>query len=286
MKVGLLLEGGAMRGMYTCGVLDVLLKNKIKVDLIMGVSAGALFGVNYKSRQIGRGLRFNLKYIKDKRYFGLYSYITTGNILNAEFCFKDIPDTLDDFNYASFKRTKEEFYAVVTNIKTGRAEYIKIDELKGDNLEYLRASGSLPLVSKPVLINGEEYLDGGIADGIPINKINSMGIDKLIVVLTRPEGYRKKKQNMAISKRAFRKYPNLIKTIENRYKTYNNSLDEVEFLESQKDLILIRPSRLVNIKRVEKNKEKIQEMYDLGVEDAQNKLKEIKSYLKENKNND
>lgn len=285
MRVGLLLEGGAMRGMYTCGVLDVLLKNKIKVDLIMGVSAGALFGVNYKSRQIGRGLRFNLKYIKDKRYFGLYSFVTTGNILNAEFCFKDIPDTLDDFNYTSFKRTKEEFYAVVTNIKTGKAEYIKIDELKGDSLEYLRASGSLPLVSKPVLINGQEYLDGGIADGIPINKINSMGIDKLIVVLTRPDGYRKKKQNMTIIKRAFKNYPNLVRTIENRYKTYNNSLDEIEFLESQKELILIRPSRLVNIKRVEKNKEKIQEMYNLGVEDAQKKLKEIKKYLKENTNN-
>lgn len=285
MKVGLLLEGGAMRGMYTCGVLDVLLKNKIKVDLIIGVSAGALFGVNYKSRQIGRGLRFNLKYINDKRYFGLYSFVTTGNILNAQFCFKDIPDTLDDFNYSSFKRTKDEFYAVVTNIKTGKAEYIKIDELKGDSLEYLRASGSLPLVSKPVEINGQEYLDGGIADAIPIKKINTMGVDKLIVVLTRPQGYRKKKQNMTITKRAFKKYPKLIKAIENRYKIYNDSLDEVEFLEEEKELILIRPSKYIKIKRVEKNKDKLQEMYDLGVEDAQNKLKEIKKYLKENANN-
>lgn len=281
MRVGLLLEGGAMRGMYTCGVLDVLLENKIKVDVIMGVSAGALFGVNYKSRQIGRGLRFNLKYINDKRYFGVYSFLTTGNILNADFCFKDIPDTLDDFNYSSFKRTKEEFYAVVTNIKTGRAEYIKIDELKGENLEYLRASGSMPLVSKPVLINGNEYLDGGIADGIPIDKLESMGLDKIIAVLTRPQGYRKKKQNMTIIRRFYNKYPNLIQTIENRHKMYNDSLDEIEFLEEEKSIVVIRPSMLVNIKRVEKNKEKLQQMYNLGVSDTRNKLEEIKKYLKE-----
>lgn len=279
MKVGLLLEGGAMRGMYTAGVIDVLLENNIKVDCIMGVSAGALFGVNYKSRQKGRAFRFNLKYIKDKRYMGMYSLITTGNILNQEFCFKDIPDTLDDFNYASFKRTKEDFYAVVTNMKTGQAEYIKIDDLKKD-IEYLRASGSMPFVSKPVEINGNQYLDGGIADAIPIKKMLSMGMDKIIVVLTRPAEYRKKKMNMTLANIVYKNYPKLINTMKNRYKVYNNSVEEVNYLNEEKEVFLIRPSEYIKIKRVEKDEKVLTQMYNLGVNDTKNKLNDLKTYLK------
>lgn len=279
MKVGLLLEGGAMRGMYTAGVIDVLLENNIKVDCIMGVSAGALFGVNYKSRQKGRAFRFNLKYIKDKRYMGMYSLITTGNILNQEFCFKDIPDTLDDFNYASFKRTKEDFYAVVTNMKTGQAEYIKIDDLKKD-MEYLRASGSMPFVSKPVEINGNQYLDGGIADAIPIKKMLSMGMDKIIVVLTRPAEYRKKKMNMTLANIVYKNYPKLINTMKNRYKVYNNSVEEVNYLNEEKEVFLIRPSEYIKIKRVEKDEKVLTQMYNLGVNDTKNKLNDLKTYLK------
>lgn len=279
MKVGLLLEGGAMRGMYTAGVIDVLLENNIKVDCIMGVSAGALFGVNYKSRQKGRAFRFNLKYIKDKRYMGMYSLITTGNILNQEFCFKDIPDTLDDFNYASFKRTKEDFYAVVTNMKTGQAEYIKIDDLKKD-IEYLRASGSMPFVSKPVEINGNQYLDGGIADAIPIKKMLSMGMDKIIVVLTRPAEYRKKKMNMTLANIVYKNYPKLINTMKNRYKVYNNSVEEVNYLNEEKEVFLIRPSEYIKIKRVEKDEKVLTQMYNLGVNDTKNKLNGLKTYLK------
>lgn len=279
MKVGLLLEGGAMRGMYTAGVLDVLLDNKIKVDCIMGVSAGALFGVNYKSRQKGRAYRFNLKYINDKRYFGMYSLITTGNILNQEFCFKDIPDVLDDFNYATFKKTKEEFYAVVTNIQTGQAEYIKIDDLK-KNIEYLRASGSMPFVSKPVQIGEKMYLDGGIADGIPIKKMQEMGLDKIIVVLTRPEEYRKKKMNTTLAKIVYKDYPRLIDTMSKRYKIYNKAVDEVNFLKDEGEIFLIRPSEYVKIKRVEKDEKVLTKMYNLGVSDATNLLKNLKDYLR------
>lgn len=279
MKVGLLLEGGAMRGMYTAGVLDVLLENNIKVDCVMGVSAGALFGVNYKSRQKGRAYRFNLKYIKDKRYMGMYSLITTGNILNKDFCFKDIPETLDDFNYASFKRTKEDFYAVVTNIKTGQAEYIKIDNLK-EQLEYLRASGAMPFVSKPVEIEGKVYLDGGIADGIPIDKMMSMGLDKIIVVLTRPKGYRKRKMNMTLAKIVYKDYPKLVETMSVRYKAYNRAVNEVETLAKDKEVFLIRPSEYVKIKRVEKDEKVLTQMYNLGVSDTKNIISELKSYLK------
>lgn len=280
MKVGLLLEGGAMRGMYTCGVLDVLLDEKIKVDCIMGVSAGALFGVNFKSRQRGRGIRFNLKYIKDKRYMGLYPLITTGNIVNQEFCFNDIPNILDDFNYASFKRTKEDFYAVVTNMYTGKAEYKKIDELKGENVEYLRASGSMPFVSKPVEVNGQKYLDGGIADSIPIDKMVKMGYDKIIVVLTRPVGYRKRRANTSLAKVVYKDYPKLIDAMAKRYRVYNKSVDEVELLSKTRDVFLIRPSRHIKIKRIEKNEKVLKEMYELGVNDTKEKLTELKEYLK------
>lgn len=280
MKVGLLLEGGAMRGMYTCGVLDVLLDEKIKVDCIMGVSAGALFGVNFKSRQRGRGIRFNLKYIKDKRYMGLYPLITTGNIVNQEFCFNDIPNILDDFNYASFKRTKEDFYAVVTNMYTGKAEYKKIDELKGENVEYLRASGSMPFVSKPVEVNGKKYLDGGIADSIPIDKMVKMGYDKIIVVLTRPVGYRKRRANTSLAKVVYKDYPKLIDAMAKRYRVYNKSVDEVELLSKTRDVFLIRPSKHIKIKRIEKNEKVLKEMYELGVNDTKEKLTELKEYLK------
>lgn len=280
MKVGLLLEGGAMRGMYTCGVLDVLLDEKIKVDCIMGVSAGALFGVNFKSRQRGRGIRFNLKYIKDKRYMGLYPLITTGNIVNQEFCFNDIPNILDDFNYASFKRTKEDFYAVVTNMYTGKAEYKKIDELKGENVEYLRASGSMPFVSKPVEVNGQKYLDGGIADSIPIDKMVKMGYDKIIIVLTRPVGYRKRRANTSLAKVVYKDYPKLIDAMAKRYRVYNKSVDEVELLSKTRDVFLIRPSKHIKIKRIEKNEKVLKEMYELGVNDTKEKLTELKEYLK------
>lgn len=280
MKVGLLLEGGAMRGMYTCGVLDVLLDEKIKVDCIMGVSAGALFGVNFKSRQRGRGIRFNLKYIKDKRYMGLYPLITTGNIVNQEFCFNDIPNILDDFNYASYKRTKEDFYAVVTNMYTGKAEYKKIDELKGENVEYLRASGSMPFVSKPVEVNGQKYLDGGIADSIPIDKMVKMGYDKIIVVLTRPVGYRKRRANTSLAKVVYKDYPKLIDAMAKRYRVYNKSVDEVELLSKTRDVFLIRPSKHIKIKRIEKNEKVLKEMYELGVNDTKEKLTELKEYLK------
>lgn len=161
MKIGLLLEGGAMRGLYTAGVLDVFMKNNIKIDGIVGVSAGALFGMNYKSKQIGRVLRYNKKYAGNRNYMGFYSFLTTGNIMNEDFCFKRIVNELDPIDYETFKKTNVEFYAVVTNIETGKAEYIKLDDLKDrNNLEILRASGSMPFVSKPVIVNNKKYLDG------------------------------------------------------------------------------------------------------------------------------
>ena len=278
MKIGIVFEGGAMRGMYTAGVIDVLLEMGIKADVVIGVSAGALFGINYKSRQKGRALRSNLKYVKDKRYMSLYNLVTTGNIVNEDFCFNEIPNILDDFNYASFKRSKGEFYAVVTNVNSGEAEYIKIEDCKRD-VQALRASGSMPFVSRPVEYIGQFYLDGGIADSIPIDKIMSMGLDKVIVVLTRPQGYRKKRTSIAPAKVMYKNYPKLIETMKNRYKVYNKSLDEINFLESEKDIFVVRPSELIKIKKMEKDEDKLKEMYNLGYNDLKSRKSELNDYL-------
>ena len=280
MKVGLLLEGGGMRGLYTAGVLDVLMENNIEIDGIVGVSAGALFGMNYKSKQIGRVLRYNKKYAKNKNYMGFYSLITTGNVMNEDFCFNKIINELDPFDFETFRKSKEEFYATVTNIETGEAEYIRIDDIDGSkNIEYLRASGSMPYVSKPVVIDDNKYLDGGIADSIPIEKIMNMGYDKVVVVLTRPLDYKKKKGNSVIPKMAYRKYPKLVEAINNRYKKYNEQLDKILDLEEEGKIFVLRPSKLVNIRRVERDIEKIQQMYDLGVSDCKDKMHKLKSYI-------
>ena len=165
-KTTLILEGGAMRGLYSAGVLDVFMQNDVNVDVIYGVSAGALFGLNYKSRQIGRALRYNLKYAHEKNYMGWYSLITTGDIMNKDFCFNKLVYELDKLDFETYKNNPIDFYAVVTNLQTGKPEYIKIDDaLKG--LEYFRASGSMPFVSKNVEIDGNYYLDGAISDAVP-----------------------------------------------------------------------------------------------------------------------
>ena len=280
MKVGLLLEGGAMRGMYTVGALDCLMKNNIKVDGIIGVSAGALFGINYKSKQPGRALRYNLKYCKKKNYMGFYSLITTGDIMNKKFCFDKLIHELDPIDYDTFKDSPEDFWAVVTNMDSGKAEYIKVDDLtKQEQVEALRASGSMPFVSKPVEINGKKYLDGGIADSIPIDRIMELGYDKIIVILTRTAGYRKEKGNTTLAKLKYKKYPNFIKTIEDRYLMYNDELDKISKLEKDNKIFVVRPSRKVNIKRIEKNSKRIQEMYDLGVEDMEKSIEKLKEYI-------
>ena len=280
MKVGLLLEGGAMRCMYTEGAIDVFLENNIKIDGIVGVSAGALFGINYKSKQIGRGLRYSKKYARNKNYMGAYSFLTTGNIMNQDFCFNKIVNELDPLDYETFKNSEAEFYAVVTNIETGKAEYIKIDDLKDKNsLEILRASGSMPFVSKPVVVNNKKYLDGGIADSIPIDKIMSMEFDRVIVVLTRIKGYVKKKANQTLPKIYYKKYPNFVDAINNRYKKYNEELEKVSKLESEGKILVIRPSELVKVKRIEKNSVKLQKMYDLGKRDTLQLLNRVRKFI-------
>lgn len=278
MSVGLVLEGGGLRGIYTVGVLDIFMDNEIKVDGIIGVSAGALFGVNYPSGQRERGLRYNLKYANDPRYMSFRSLIKTGNIVGKDFAYYDIPFKRDVFDEEAFEQSGMDFYAVVTNVETGKAEYIKIDNVF-EQMEAFRATSSLPLVSRIVELNGKKYLDGGCSDSIPYKKCMELGYDKVLVVLTRPLDYRKKKENGWLNALWYRKYPEFVKALNNRPEDYNRTVEEIIELEKQGKLYVIRPSQTIAIKRIEHDTEVIQRMYDLGVEDAKKQIEGLKKFL-------
>ncbi|MBQ7385110.1 MAG: patatin family protein, partial [Ruminococcus sp.] len=196
MKKGLVLEGGAMRGMFSAGVMDVLMENGIEFDGIVGVSAGAVFGCNYKSKQIGRTIRYNMKYIKDPRYCSLRSLIKTGDMFGRDFCYRKIPFELDVFDNETFKNNPTEFYLVATDIGTGKAIYKKIDSADEKGLLYMRASASMPLVSTIINVDGKEMLDGGISDSIPHEFFINKGYKKNLVILTQPKDYIKKKNSL------------------------------------------------------------------------------------------
>lgn len=280
MKVGLVLEGGAMRGMFTAGVLDVFLDEQIHIDGIVSVSAGALFGVNLPSKQRGRVLRYNKKYLNDKRYMGWHSLFTTGNIVNKDFAFYQLPFELDVFDQAAFARSGIDFYTVLTNVESGDAEYVKIHDAF-DQMETLRATSAMPFVSKMVEINGKKYLDGGIADSIPLHFCQQLGYDKIIVILTRPLDYRKTLTNPLIFNAFYHRYPKLVERLTNRYADYNRAVEDVIRLNEQGEIFVIRPSVTLPIRRIEKDVAKVQAMYDLGVKDAKTVIPALKRYLSE-----
>ena len=278
-KIVFVLEGGAMRGLYSAGVLDVLMQNNVSTDAIYGVSAGALFGINFKSRQVGRAIRYNLRFAHEKNYMGLYSLITTGDIMNKEFCFNKLVYELDKFDFETFDNSPIDFFAVVTNVETGEPEYIKIEEAK-IGMEALRASGSMPFVSKCVEYGGQKYLDGAVSDPIPLQKAIDEGYGKIFVVLTRPENYKKHKDFMPYDF-VYRKYPNFVKTATNQYKDYNKTLELIKKYEKDGRICVLRPSKNLRIARVEKNLNKLRENYQLGVDDCTENLDKIRKYLEQ-----
>ena len=279
MTVGLVLEGGGMRGMFTAGVLDALMEQNIQIDKIIGVSAGALFGINYASNQKERALRYNLKYLKDKRYMGFHSLFTTGNIVNKDFAFYDLPFNLDPFDQNEFEKSHIDFYLAATNIENGKAEYFKIENVFKE-MECFRATSAMPFVSKFVEINGQNYLDGGIADSTPFEKAQELGCDKIIVVLTQPIDYRKTKSSSFLFKLFYRKYPHLVKTLENRYRTYNEQVEEIIRLEKQNKIFVIRPNVSLNIGRLERDETKIRTVYELGKKILSAQIQDLKKYLR------
>ena len=277
-KTALVLEGGAMRGLYSAAVLDVLMDEGIKVDAIYATSAGVLFGVNYISGQRGRAIRYNKRFSCDKRYMGIYSLITSGNIINKDFAFYEVPFTLDVFDQEAYSRSETKMIATVTNVHTGGVEYIEVKNVF-EQMEVLRAASAMPFVSQMVELDGQLYLDGGLSDSIPLKKCQEDGYERIIVVETRPKGYRKSKTNPIAAKLFYSKYPNLVETINNRYIAYNSILEEIDELDERGEIVLVRPSKELHLGRVESNPDRLQEMYDLGIEDAKVLLPRIKEFI-------
>ena len=273
MKIGMVLEGGAMRGLYTAGVLDAFLQAGLRFDGVIGVSAGALFGVNYLSGQQGRVIRYNKKYNRDRNYMGLWPLLKTGNIVNTEYAYERVPRRLDPFDDGSFQKSGVPFYAVVTNLRTGKAEYPQIKSVF-EQMEVLRASGSMPFVSRPVQLGEDFYLDGAVADSIPFEKMFSLGYDKLVVILTKPAGYRKKPIPSKLAAAVYgKKWPRFAIAVRRRHEMYNAQMERLEQLEREGKVQILRPSRPVKISRAEKDPARMEEMYRLGVQDAETWLR-------------
>ena len=278
MKTGLVLEGGAMRGMFTAGVLDTFLDAGVKADEVVGVSAGALFGVNYLSGQKGRAVRYNKRYNGDKNYMGLRPLLKEGNLFSTSYAYDLVPRRLDPFDDAAFQNSGVPFFAVVTNVDTGEAEYMQVKSVF-DQMDLLRASGSMPFVSRPVEWEGRRYLDGGVSDSIPFEWMAARGCDKLIVVLTREEGYRKTPMNGALLRLLRRKYPAIARRLAARHTDYNRALEELERWQAEGRAFVIRPSAKTPISRIETDPDKLQQVYDLGLADGQAALPALQAWL-------
>lgn len=281
-KTGLILEGGAMRGMYTAGVCDVLMEQNITFDGCIGVSAGATFGCNIKSRQIGRTIRYNTKYSRDPRYASFRSLLLTGNYFGTKFCYDDIPNKLDPFDYETYQRNPMPFYIVCTDADTGEALYHRADTCDARDLTYIRASASMPLFSRIVEVDGYHLSDGGTADSIPLAWFREQGYARNLIVLTRPEGYRKSPSSPAMNallRLSLRRYPALAKALEQRHIGYNRALDEIAAAEQAGTVFVLRPSRDLHLGRIEKDPDKLREMYNLGRSDAEAKLAQIRAFI-------
>jgi predicted patatin/cPLA2 family phospholipase len=280
MRKGLVMEGGAMRGMFTCGVIDVLMENGIDFDGAVGVSAGATFGINIKSKQIGRPLRYNKKYCKDKRYHSFWSLITTGDIYNVPFCYDELPYKLDKWDIETFQKNPMEFYCVATDVNTGAPVYHKCTDGEKYDITWIQASASMPLVSRPVQIDGGIYLDGGTSDSIPLKFMEDKGYDRILVIETQPGDYMKGPQKfMGLIKKVYGKYPDMVHAMETRHLMYNAEKSYIRDREKSGEVLVIRPLEPLNISPIEKDEKELDRVYNLGREAGLEKLSEIKKYF-------
>lgn len=280
MRTGLILEGGAMRGMFTAGVLDVFLERGITFDGTCGVSAGAAFGCNIKSGQAGRAIRYNMRFCRDKRYGSFHSLLKTGDLYDADFCYREIPEKLDIFDTETFRKNPMAFYVVCTDLDTGMPVYKRIYEGIGEELLWMRASASLPFVSRPVLVGGRRLLDGGISDSVPLRFMEGIGYTKNVVVLTRPYGYVKKKSGGFLMRAALRKESYLLSAIEERADMYNDTLAYICEKEKRGEVFVIRPAQALSVGRMEKDPQKLQAAYEEGRRAAEAQMEALLQYLK------
>ena len=280
MKTGLVLEGGGMRGLFSAGVMDVMMEDGIRFDGIIGVSAGAAFGVNYKSGQRGRALRYNVDYCQDKRYCGIRSLLKTGNLFNTEFCYDEIPLKLDVFDFDAFERDPTAFYITCTDVESGKPVYHEYRGQADHGFDWVRASASLPVVSQMVEIDGLKLLDGGIADSIPVAYFERIGYTKNVVILTQPQGYRKEKnQLLPLIRVKYRHYPNLVKALEMRHLMYNAELALIQEQEKQGNLFVIRPHLPLEVKRMEKDPARLRTCYEMGRHAAKTAREQLLAFL-------
>ena len=284
MKTGLVLEGGAMRGMFTAGVMDVLMENGVDFDGVIGVSAGAAFGCNYKSKQIGRVIRYNTRFCADKRYCGLGSLVKTGDIYNTNFCYGTVPLELDPFDFTAYDANPQEFYVVCTDIESGQPVYHKYLGQSDHGFDWIRASASMPLVSRIVEIESRKLLDGGIADSIPVRFFESIGYKRNLIVLTQPKGFVKKKNKMLPAIRArYLRYPAFVEAVADRHERYNETLDHIAMLEQTGKAFVIRPPIPLEIGSMERDPVQLRRVYETGRAVAEIQVDKIAAFVNESK---
>ncbi len=277
---GLSLEGGAMRGMFTCGVLDVFMENDVRFDGCAGISAGATFGCNYKSKQIGRAVRYNKKYGRDRRYCSLWSLIHTGDLYGADFCYRQLPDELDVFDRTSFAKNPMKFYIGATDIETGQITYHTCTDGGREDIEWMRASASMPVVSRPVHIDGRLYLDGGIVEAVPLPFMERQGYERNVVILTQPRGYRKKKgSGTALMAFLLRRYPKIAEAMQNRYLNYNEQMRTIWEKAEKGQILVLCPPEPLGISRTENDPGELERVYQIGRTEGLKRLEEVKAFI-------
>ncbi len=269
-----------MRGMFTCGVLDAFMEREIAFQGAAGISAGAVFGCNYKSRQIGRAIRYNMRFGRDPRYCSLRSLLKTGDLYGADFCYRELPDELDVFDRQAFRENPMEFYVGATDIRTGEAVYHRCTDGGRDDLEWMRASASMPLVSRPVEADGRLLLDGGIADAVPYRFMENLGYDRNVIVLTRPKGYRKRRSAaLPLFRLLLRRYPGAVRALTARHERYNLQMEEIDQRERSGRALVIRPSEPLGIRRTERDPEVLERVYRLGRVEGERRMDEVLRFL-------
>ncbi len=279
MKLGLVLEGGGMRGLYTGGVLEYLMDQGLWADYCIGVSAGACHGVSYVSRQRGRNLRINTEYVTDPRYVGIRNFIRTGSVFGMDFIFDEIPHKLDPFDYESFLHSDCQFIAGVTDAETGKPVYFGREDMRYTSV-ILRASSSIPAFAPPVEYKGKYYFDGGTSDPIPFAKALKDGCDRIIVVPTRQRGYHKPpERGRALYRKRLKDYPAMIALLDRRHEIYNSQLAELKRLEQAGTALIIGPETPLEVGRFEKDVARLKQTYARGYADAEAKASELKAFF-------
>lgn len=278
-KTGLVIEGGATRGIYAAGVLDVFNEKGITFDGVIGVSAGAVHGCSYVACQPGRSIRYYLAYVRDPRFMGVRSLITTGSYVGTRFCYHDVPERLCPLDHEAFEASPTRFYVTCTDVETGLPWYRETPTLRGEGIDALRASASLPIVSRVVEVDGRKVLDGGTADSIPLVAFQKMGYDRCVVIQTRPLGYRKPASDPILARWLYRQYPDYLLSIKTRHVRYNRALEEIRRQELCDRIVAVRPSVLTGVTHLDRDPKRILEMYELGRRDAFAKLDVIRKFL-------